>query len=101
MATKDLSGLTPAQRGYLVDPPVIAPGHTFKSVTEEISRIVLTPHTPLGWFAGFVLAGGIAGAQAGGLMAASASARLLSLVADLKSDAPNSKWRSVGDDVQN
>jgi molybdopterin-containing oxidoreductase family membrane subunit len=37
---------------------VIAPGHTFKSVTEEISRIVLTPRTPLGWFAGFVIAGG-------------------------------------------
>ena len=29
------------------------PGHTFKSVTEKISRIVLTPHTPLGWFFGF------------------------------------------------
>ena len=39
---------------------VIAPGHTFKSVTEKISRIVLTPHTPLGWFAGFTLAGGVA-----------------------------------------
>ena len=34
---------------------VIAPGYTFKSVTEVISRIVLTPHTPLGWFAGFML----------------------------------------------
>ena len=38
---------------------VIAPGYTFKSVTEVISRIVLTPHTPLGWFFGFTLAGGI------------------------------------------
>ena len=37
---------------------VIAPGHTFKSVTEKISRIVLTSHTPLGWFGGFLLAGG-------------------------------------------
>ncbi len=27
---------------------VIAPGHTFKSITEKISRIVLTSHTPLG-----------------------------------------------------
>ena len=27
---------------------VIAPGYTFKSVTEVISRIVLTPHTPMG-----------------------------------------------------
>ncbi|WP_446745104.1 NrfD/PsrC family molybdoenzyme membrane anchor subunit [Silvibacterium acidisoli] len=39
---------------------VVAPGHTFKSVTETISRIVLTPHTPLGWYAGFALAGGVA-----------------------------------------
>ena len=39
--------------------PVIAPGHTFKSVTEEISRIVLTAHTPLGWYFGFMLAGSI------------------------------------------
>src|ERR1700678_4066449 len=37
----------------------IAPGYTFKSVTDVISRIVLTPHTPLGWFLGFTLAGGI------------------------------------------
>ena len=37
---------------------VIAPGHTFKSVTEKVSRIVLTSHTPLGWFGGFLLAGG-------------------------------------------
>jgi Ni/Fe-hydrogenase subunit HybB-like protein len=38
---------------------VIAPGYTFKSVTDVISRIVLTPHTPLGWFFGFALAGSI------------------------------------------
>ena len=38
---------------------VIAPGHTFKSVTEEVSRIVLTGHTPLGWYFGFALAGSI------------------------------------------
>ena len=38
---------------------VIAPGHTFTSVTDEISRIVLTSHTPLGWFFGFLLAGSI------------------------------------------
>src|SRR5271170_2498768 len=38
---------------------VIAPGYTFKSVTDVISRIVLTPHTPLGWFFGFTVAGGI------------------------------------------
>ena len=38
---------------------VIAPGYTFKSVTDVISRIVLTPHTPLGWFFGFMVAGSI------------------------------------------
>ena len=38
---------------------VIAPGHSFKSVTEKISRIVLTTHTPVGWFLGFLVAGGI------------------------------------------
>jgi Ni/Fe-hydrogenase subunit HybB-like protein len=38
---------------------VIAPGYTFKSVTEVISRIVLTPHTPLGWFAGFMVGSSI------------------------------------------
>ena len=37
---------------------VVAPGETFLSVTEKISRIVLTPHTPLGWFALFSVAGG-------------------------------------------
>src|SRR5580692_6929789 len=35
---------------------VIAPGYTFRSVTDVISRIVLTPHTPVGWFFGFMLA---------------------------------------------
>src|SRR6202522_4617605 len=39
---------------------VIAPGYTFKSVTDVISRIVLTPHTPLGWFFGLTFAGGVA-----------------------------------------
>src|ERR1700678_1806004 len=38
---------------------VIAPGYTFRSVTEEVSRIVLTGHTPLGWYFGFMLAGSI------------------------------------------
>src|ERR1700761_527212 len=38
---------------------VLAPGFTFKSVTDIISRILLTPHTPLGWFFGFTLAGGV------------------------------------------
>jgi molybdopterin-containing oxidoreductase family membrane subunit len=37
-------------------PPVIAPGHTFESVTEKISSIVLTKRTPIGWFMGFAVA---------------------------------------------
>ena len=45
--------------GHLVDPPVIAPGHTFASVTEKIMRLVLTTRTPLGWFFGFLIAFGI------------------------------------------
>ena len=34
-------------------PAVIAPGHTFGTVTDKISAIVLTRKTPLGWYAGF------------------------------------------------
>jgi molybdopterin-containing oxidoreductase family membrane subunit len=34
-------------------PPVIAPGQTFESVTDQISEIVQTPQTPWGWLAGF------------------------------------------------
>ena len=37
-------------------PPVIAPGHTFGSVTDKISSIVLTRKTPLGWWLGFGIA---------------------------------------------
>ena len=37
-------------------PPVIAPGHTFDSVTEKISAVVLTKRTPIGWFFGFAIA---------------------------------------------
>jgi Ni/Fe-hydrogenase subunit HybB-like protein len=35
--------------------PVIEPGHTYASVTEKISAIVLTRPTSLGWVAGFAL----------------------------------------------
>ena len=45
---------------------VIAPGQSFGSVTEKIARIVLTPVTPLGWFALF----GVAGAGATMLLVA-------------------------------
>jgi Ni/Fe-hydrogenase subunit HybB-like protein len=35
------------------DPPVVNPGHTFMTVTEKISSIVLSRSTPLGWIIGF------------------------------------------------
>jgi molybdopterin-containing oxidoreductase family membrane subunit len=39
---------------------VIAPGHTFRSVTQKIAGLVLTSDTPLGWFGGLTVAGGVA-----------------------------------------
>src|SRR6185436_11608463 len=36
-------------------PPVLEPGHTFGSVTDKISSIVLTRKTSRGWLAGFAL----------------------------------------------
>jgi len=45
---------------------VIAPRHSFRSVTENISNIVLTPQTPLGWL--FLLA--VAGVGASMLLVA-------------------------------
>ena len=36
--------------------PVIAPGHTFATISDKISAIVLTRGTPLGWFLGFAIA---------------------------------------------
>ena len=66
MATSEVKttdpGIDPATGEYRV----IGPGQTFRSVTEKISRIVLTPHTPLGWFAFF----GVAGAGATMLLVA-------------------------------
>jgi Ni/Fe-hydrogenase subunit HybB-like protein len=35
---------------------LIAPGHDFGSVTDTISKIVLTRKTPIGWFVGFGIA---------------------------------------------
>jgi Ni/Fe-hydrogenase subunit HybB-like protein len=58
MATKEVKPadqwIDPATGEYRV----IAPGQTFRSITEKIVRIVLTPHTPIGWFALFTFAGG-------------------------------------------
>ena len=59
----------PHSRPAIVDPmidprtgeyAVIAPGHNFKSVTQKIAGIVLTSNTPLGWFGGLMVAGGVA-----------------------------------------
>src|SRR5512140_2789091 len=40
-------------------PPILAPGHTFASITDKISAIVLTRKTPLGWWFGFLIAFGV------------------------------------------
>jgi Ni/Fe-hydrogenase subunit HybB-like protein len=39
--------------------PIVTPGHTYASVTDKISLIVLTGSTPLSWFAGFLVAFGL------------------------------------------
>jgi len=41
------------------NPPVIAPGHTFATISDKISAIVLTRGTPAGWFLGFAIAFGL------------------------------------------
>ncbi len=60
MATKDVKVKDPMLDPITGEVRVLAPGHTFRSVTEKISRIVLTSHTPLGWFGGFLLASSVA-----------------------------------------
>ena len=37
-------------------PPVIAPGHTFATISDKIGAIVLTRRTPVGWLLGFGIA---------------------------------------------
>jgi Ni/Fe-hydrogenase subunit HybB-like protein len=64
MATSELRPSNPESERW-VDPAtgefrVIEPGQTFTSVTGKISDIVLTPHTPLGWFAFFGIGGAVA-----------------------------------------
>jgi len=39
--------------------PIVTPGHTYASVTDKISVIVLTGSTPLSWFAGFLVGFGL------------------------------------------
>jgi len=42
-------------------PPIVAPGYTFETVTDKITGIVLTRHTPLWWYAAFAVTASIAG----------------------------------------
>ena len=59
MAIKNVSVSDPMLDPVTGEYRVVGPGHTFKSITEKISRIVLTTHTPVGWFLGLLLAGSI------------------------------------------
>jgi len=58
MATSEITtkdpGVDPATGEFLV----VGRQQTFRSITEKISSIVLTPHTPIGWMALFTVAGG-------------------------------------------
>jgi Ni/Fe-hydrogenase subunit HybB-like protein len=47
---------SPAERTVPAEPPIIGPGHTFASVTDKISSVVLSRKTPLAWFVGFAVA---------------------------------------------
>jgi Ni/Fe-hydrogenase subunit HybB-like protein len=42
--------------GSAQNPPVIEPGHSYASVTDKISSIVLSKRTPRGWYFGFAIA---------------------------------------------
>jgi molybdopterin-containing oxidoreductase family membrane subunit len=44
-----------ARAAGAADRAVIAPGHTFGSITDKITSIVLTHRTPLWWYAGFAV----------------------------------------------
>jgi len=60
MATKDIQTKDPMLDPLTGEFKVLGPGQTFKSVTAKISDIVLTPHTPLGWFGFIAVAGSVA-----------------------------------------
>ena len=60
MATKDFKPVDPQIDPLTGEYRVLSPGWSFKSVTEKISDIVLTPKTSLGWFAIFGVGGSIA-----------------------------------------
>jgi len=44
---------TPDLPHHAEQPPIIGPGHTFRSITDKISAVVLTRRAPIGWFIGF------------------------------------------------
>ena len=46
----------PPQQAGAERPPIIGPGHTFASVTDKISVVVLSRRTPRWWFVGFGIA---------------------------------------------
>ncbi len=48
--------MSPSSPPPLAEPPVIAPGHSFGTITDKISAIVLTRRTPAGWLVGFGIA---------------------------------------------
>ncbi len=58
MATREVKTSNPGVDPATGEFRVVGLGETFKSVTDKITRIVLTPHTPLGWLALFGIAGG-------------------------------------------
>ena len=50
-----------AEEARVADRAVIAPGHTFGSITDKITSIVLTHRTPLWWYAGFAVVASLTG----------------------------------------
>jgi len=57
-ASEERNPRSSSHRSLLFDaePPVLEPGHTYASVTDKISTMVLTSKTPRGWFVGFGVA---------------------------------------------
>jgi Ni/Fe-hydrogenase subunit HybB-like protein len=56
MTTHDQIEPHPQVAKRLERAPTIHPGHTFATITDKISTIVLTKKTPKGWFIGFAIA---------------------------------------------
>jgi Ni/Fe-hydrogenase subunit HybB-like protein len=51
----------PVAAAVAAPPPVIAPGHTFASITDKITSIVLARQTPLWWYGAFFVFSSLAG----------------------------------------